>query len=56
MTSKAVKIIKDNIHRSMVDHYPNYAHAVAVYNDLLRQIEPGSEYNIRYEGDDCVIL
>lgn len=51
-----IKVIKDNIHRSMVQKYPNYAQAVAIYNDLLRQLSPGSEYEIEYDGKDCKIL
>jgi len=51
-----IKIIKGNIHRSMVDKFPDYARAVAIYNDLIRQLAPGEEYAIEYTGEECRIL
>ena len=52
----AIKIIKGNIHRSMVEKFPDYARAVAIYNDLIRQLAPGEEYAIEYTGKECRIL
>ena len=54
--SEIITIIQKNILRCLTDKFPQYDRDVAVYNDLLREINPSLVYEIAFDGKDAKLI